>query len=84
MQKVGLLTQPVISACLETKAGGLQLQGLSGLQKEFKATLGKSVRIYPEIEWVETTVKGLLTRGKVPRFNPQQGNRERYKKRRRR
>lgn len=50
MQKVGLLTQPVISACLETKAGGLQLQGLSGLQKEFKTTLGKSVRISPEIE----------------------------------
>lgn len=65
MQKVGLLTQPVISACLETKAGGLQLQCLSGLQKEFKATLGKSMRIYPKIEWVETTVKGLLTRGKV-------------------
>lgn len=65
MQKVDLSTQPVIPVCPETTAGSLQLQGLSGLQKEFKATLGKSVRIYPEIEWVETTVKGLVTRGKV-------------------
>ena len=62
MQMVDLLTKPVISVCQETKAGRLQLQGLSGLQKELRAILGKSVRTYGRREWIETTGECLLTR----------------------
>lgn len=78
-----LLTQLIIPVCRETKAGGLQLQGLSGLQ-EFKATLGKSVRTYQKIERIETKVKCLLTRGKVLGSIPSRGNRERCKEGRQR
>ena len=74
MQMSDLLTKSAIPVCQETKAGGLQLQGLSGLQKEVKVTLGKSVKTYRKIEWIETTGKCLLTRLQGPRFNPQQRN----------
>lgn len=46
MQMVDLLTKSIISVCQEIKAGGLQLQGLSGLRKEVRATLGKAARTY--------------------------------------